>query len=69
MYSRAAGLPAAERPGDGFGTSPAFTDGPHIAAVADEYAHRVVGQLLWPGRPHSSLLDCMELVQRYADIV
>ncbi len=69
MYSRAAGLPAAERPGDGFASSPAFTEGPHIAAVADEYANRVVGQLLWPGRPHPSLRDCIDLVQRYADIL
>ena len=50
-----------------------LVEGAHLAtgidAVVDEYANRVVGQLLWPGRPHPSLRDCIDLVQRYADIL
>lgn len=68
-YSRAAGLPTADRPVVGFASSPAFTGGPHTAAVVREYEHRVVGQLLWPGRSHPSLQDCMDIVQRHADIL
>ncbi len=68
-YSRAAGLPAVDRPTAGFAASPAFTGGPHIAAVADECENRVVGQLLWPGRSHPSPRDCVELVQLHADLL
>lgn len=69
VYSRAAGLLAEDRPVGGFASSPAFSGGPHIRAVLDEYTDRVVGQLLWPNRPHPSLQDCIEMVQLHADIL
>ena len=69
VYSRAAGLPAEDRPPGGFASSPAFTGGRHTDAVTAEYAARVVGQLLWPNRQHPSLADYMEMVQLHADIL
>jgi hypothetical protein len=68
-YSRAAGLPAEDRPPTGFAASPAFISSPHADLVAAEYADRVVGQLLWPGRPHPSLEDCVDLVLAHGDIL
>lgn len=68
-YSDAAGLPSADRPTGGFAASPAFIGSVHTAAVTAEYEQRVVAQLLWPGRQHPSLQECMEMVQLHADIL
>lgn len=63
-YSRAADMPAEDRPTDGFATSPAFNDGPHVTAARDEYEQAVVAQLLWPGAERSTFDECVEAVHR-----
>lgn len=63
MYSREAGLPADERPRDGFAESPAFTGGGHTDAVREAYETQVLGQLLWPSAERPSFDDCIATVQ------
>jgi len=63
-YSRAADMPAVDRPSDGFATSPAFGDGPHVAAAHAEYQQRVLPFLLWPGADAPSFEDCITAVQQ-----
>jgi hypothetical protein len=63
-YSRAAGMPTLERPGQGFATSPAFNDGPHLAAARDEYERRVLPVLLWPNADRPTFDDCLTSVHQ-----
>lgn len=66
-YSRAADMPAADRPSDGFATSPAFNDGPHVAASRVEYEERVLPVLLWPGPNAPTFDECVAAVHDRAD--
>lgn len=66
-YSRAADMPAADRPSDGFATSPAFNDGPHIAAARIEYEERVLPVLLWPEANAPSFDECLAAVHDRSD--
>lgn len=66
-YSRAADMPAAERPGEGFSVSLAFNDGPHVAASRVEYEERVVPVLLWPGANVPTFEECVAAVHDRAD--
>jgi hypothetical protein len=61
-YSRAADMPAADRPRGGFATSPAFTEGPHVAGTRAEYDGRVLGQLVWADAAHPSFDNCVAAV-------
>jgi hypothetical protein len=61
-YSRAADMPAAERPRGGFGTSPAFTSGPHVGVARSEYESRVLGQLVWVAAARPSFEECVDAV-------
>lgn len=58
-YSEAADMPASPRPSAGFSASPAFTDGPHLAAARAEYDQRVLAQLLWPGADRPTFDQCL----------
>ncbi len=66
-YSRAAEMPAVDRPTPGFSSSPAFNDGPHVAIARHEYDERVVGQLLWRPASHPTFDECIEAVHRNSD--
>ena len=66
-YSRAADMPAADRPSEGFATSPAFNDGPHIAATRIEYEERVLPVLLWPEANAPSFDECIAAVHDRSD--
>lgn len=66
-YSRAADMPATDRPSDGFATSPAFNDGPHVAAARVEYEERVLPVLLWPGANAPTFEECLAAVHDRAD--
>jgi len=63
-YSRAAALPAVDRPTTGFAASPAFSDGPHVALARTEYEDRVLPILLWPDAARPSFEDCVNSVRR-----
>lgn len=65
-YSRAADMPAIDRPTGGFASSPAFNDGPYIAAARAEYEQRVLAQLLWPSASKPTFDDCVEAVRQRA---
>lgn len=62
-YSQAAGMPADPRPSGGFANSPAFTDGPHLAATQSEYERSVLSQLVWPSSELPSFGQCLDAVQ------
>jgi hypothetical protein len=62
-YSRAADMPAVDRPGEGFAVSPAFNNGPQVAAARVEYEQRVVPVLLWPGANVPTFDECIAAVQ------
>ncbi len=66
-YSRAADMPAADRPNGGFATSPAFNEGPHVAAARVEYNERVLPVLLWPGAEAPTFDDCVAAIQDRRD--
>lgn len=66
-YSRVAELPAIDRPREGFSVSPAFTDGPHVAAARAEYEQRVLPVLLWPDADRPSFADCLAAVHSRRD--
>ncbi len=55
QHSRAAGLPTAERPVNGFASSPAWTT--HTGATANAYSS-AVEQLIWPDAPRSTFAEC-----------
>jgi len=65
-YSRAADMPAVDRPAGGFASSPAFNVGPHLATVRAEYEQRVLTQLLWPTARRPTLDECLEAVRQRA---
>lgn len=65
-YSRAADMPAVDRPTGGFASSPAFNDGPHVAATRAEYERRVLTQLLWPAASQATFDECVEAVRQRA---
>ena len=58
-HSQAAGLPTADRPVDGFASSPAWN--PKTAAVKEAY-DAALRQLVWPGAPISTFEECCRLV-------
>lgn len=62
-YSAAADMPASPRPRDGFASSPAFTDGPHLGAAQVEYEQRVLAQLLWPTDRRPTFDECLAAVR------
>lgn len=66
-YSRAADMPAADRPTDGFATSPAFNDGPHVAAARAEYDHRVLTGLVWHDAARPSFDECVQAVHQHSE--
>lgn len=66
-YSRAADMPAVDRPSEGFAVSPAFTNGPHVAAARVEYDERVLPVLLWPGAAAPTFDECIAAVQDRSD--
>ena len=66
-YSEAAGMAAVPRPRAGFVESPAFNDGPHVAAVRAEYENRVLQQLVWPAADRPTFDDCVQAVHRHRD--
>lgn len=66
-YSQAADMPAVPRPHDGFATSPAFTDGPHLGVARAEYEQRVLDQLIWPGAGRPSFDECLGAVQHWRE--
>jgi len=64
--TRAAGLPTAERPPEGFATSPAWAD-PSSSAI-DAY-QTVLSELIWPHAPASSIEDCCRRVTDLANLL
>lgn len=66
-YSRATHMPTEDRPNEGFAVSPAFTNGPHVAAARAEYDHRVRPVLLWPGVPAPTFDECVAAVHDQRD--
>lgn len=67
IYSRAADMPAVDRPSEGFAVSPAFNEGPHIAAVRVEYEERVLPVLLWPGATAPTFDECIAVIHDRSD--
>lgn len=57
QHSRAAGMPTAERPAGGFAASPAW-DAASNAVARDAYETVVLRNLVWPGAPRSSFVEC-----------
>ena len=66
-YSKAAEMPAADRPTGGFSESPAFKDGPHLDLARSEYEKRVVPFLLWHRESAPTFDECLESVRRYSE--
>lgn len=66
-YSRAADMPATDRPTDGFAISPAFNNGLHVAAARAEYDNRVITGLVWHDADHPSFTDCVESVHQQSE--
>jgi predicted nucleotidyltransferase component of viral defense system len=67
-HSRAAGLPTAERPKEGFAASPAW-DPKSAAVAAGVYTDLVLPSLVWPGAPRSVFAECCERVRSSADLL
>ena len=63
-HSQAAGLPTADRPVDGFASSPAWN--PKTAAAKEGY-DTALQQLVWPGAPRSTFEECCRLVHNLRD--
>ena len=59
QHSKAAGLPTAERPAEGFSASPAWNP---TTRIAKEAYTNVVERLIWPGAPTSTFAACCYLV-------
>jgi hypothetical protein len=66
-YSRAADQDAVDRPTDGFAASPAFNDGPHVAAARIEFENTVLAQLLWPNADRPTFDQCVDAVHEHAE--
>ena len=65
-HSRAAGLPTATRPSDGFTASPAWDPS---ATSAEAAYNAVTEQLLWPGAPVSTFAECCRRVHELAGLL
>ena len=63
-HSQAVGLPTADRPVDGFASSPAWNS---ETAAAKEAYDTVLQQLVWPGAPISTFEECCRLVHNLRD--
>jgi hypothetical protein len=66
-YSNAAEMPAQPRPTGGFATSPAFTDGVHLAVARTAYNQSVLAQLVWPGADPPSFDQCLAAAQNHRE--
>ena len=66
-HSRAAELPTAMRPRDGFTTSPAWD--PSATSNAEAAYSAAIDVLLWPGAPHSSFAECCHRVHELAELL
>ena len=63
-HSQAAGLPTADRPVDGFASSPAWN--PNTAAAKEGY-DTALRQLVWSGAPRSTFEECCRLTHNLRD--
>lgn len=63
-HSQAVGLPTAERPVDGFASSPAWN--PKTTVVKEAY-EATLRQLVWPGAPKSTFEECCSLIRDLRD--
>lgn len=68
-HSEAWDLPAAPRPDGGFAASPAFTNGAHLPAVAEEFERRVLGALVWPGAVRPTFEACVARVRESSHLL
>ncbi len=66
-HSRAAGLPTAMRPREGFSASPAWD--PSATNSAEAAYSAVMDELLWPGAPHASFAECCHRVHELAELL
>lgn len=66
QHSRAAGLPTAERPADGFSTSPAWTAPDRV--TIDAYGS-VLNELIWPTANASAIDQCCQRVHELAELL
>lgn len=62
-YSSLASRPASRRPASGFAGSPAFTGGAFVNMSRSAYEVQVLAQLVWPGAPHPSFEECVDIVR------
>ena len=66
-HSRAAGLPTAMRPRDGFAASPAWD--PSATSNAEAAYDAVMDLLLWPDAPRASFAECCHRVHELAELL
>lgn len=66
-HSRAAGLPTAARPPDGFTASPAWD--PSATNSANAAYSAAMDELLWPDAPRSSFTECCHRVHELAELL
>lgn len=65
-FTRAAGLPSRDRPGEGFAASEAFDpDEPANEVSQAAYDTVVLGSLLWPNSPHPTFQECCDVVRGF----
>ena len=66
QHSRAAGLPTAERPADGFSTSPAWNTPDNVAIQGYD---RVLNELIWPTAHASPIEQCCQRIHELAELL
>ncbi|MCP4960207.1 MAG: nucleotidyl transferase AbiEii/AbiGii toxin family protein [Actinomycetia bacterium] len=66
QHSRAAGLPTAERPADGFSASPAWNTPDQVTTKAYD---SVLNELIWPTAHASPIHQCCQRVHELADLL
>lgn len=68
QHSRAAGMPTADRPSGGFGSSPAWHQA-STRVAADAYKNTVLRSLVWPNAPRSTFEQCCARIQELAGLL